>query len=59
QEPFTGQIRLAPGAKVQQGWKVDCAAVDDDPFAGLAGTLSTTAGTLPNTYCVWLPTTSK
>ena len=59
QEPFTGQIRLAPGAEVQQAWQVDCAAGANVPFAGLAGTLSTTAGTLPNTYCVWLPTTSK
>lgn len=59
QEPFTEQIRLAPGAEVQQAWQIDCTAGTDTGLAGLAGVLSTTAGMLPNTYCVWLPTTSK
>ena len=54
QDPFTEKIRLAPGTVVQQSWQIDCSVHKVGAPAPLRS-----SGTLPSTYCVWLPTTSK
>ena len=57
QTPFVEQLRLAPGAALQQAWQIDCAESGPGAFAdSWVGRADTP---LPNTYCVWLPTTSK
>lgn len=59
-EVFTQQLSLAAGSNVQQAWQIDCSTPALRTGPGLfGGALAKTSGTLPNTYCVWLPTTSK
>ena len=60
QDRFTAQIRLAPGAAFQQSWRIDCAVQETGAVTGaLALAPLRSSGTLPNTYCIWLPATSK
>ncbi len=60
QEPFTQQLSLAAGGSVQQAWQIDCSTTALSFGANMPDSATaSTSGTLPNTYCVWLPSTSK
>ena len=60
QEPFTQQLSLVAGGSVQQAWQIDCSTTALSSGAvAFGGALASISSTLPNTYCVWLPTTSK